>query len=372
MKILLVTDLYPIENENITHAISDFAQEWKQQGHEVEVIRPNFIFNTIIRGRKLKDEKLCLQNGIKILNLNYWTPFWFNIEKKLPDDFNLKNYDVLISHMPSGAIFGNKLLKKTKIKYICAVHASDIVVLTKLKYKIFRKSLVQAYNKADKIAARSPILKKKISKIIKNADDKTFVAYSGINTEISEPKPKQKDKLSICTTASLIKRKNIDILLKAVSKSGIDNFELTIMGEGKERKRLEKLAEKLKIAEKVKFTGKISNKEVIENLEKSDVFMLVSDNETFGLCYLEAMSRGNIVVAKKEDGIDGIIINNENGLLVNVDIKELAKCLNKINKMNSPERNRLQYNAQKTAKEMTISKAAKEYIQNITKDCQNL
>lgn len=369
MKILLVTDLYPIENENVTHAISDFAQEWKNQGHEVEVIRPNFIFNTIIRGRKIKDEKLYLQNGIKIWNVNYWTPFWFKVEKKLPDNFNLKNYDVLISHMPCGAILANKLLKKTKIKYVCAVHASDIVVLTKFKYEMFRKKLIEAYNKADKIAARSPILKEKISKIIKNADDKTFVAYSGINAEISEHKPKQQDKLRICTTASLIKRKNIDILLKAAAEADIDNFELTVMGEGKERKNLEKLAKRLKIAEKVKFTGKVINKEVIKNLKESDVFVLVSDNETFGLCYLEAMSAGNIVVAKKEDGIDGIIKDNENGFLVNADVKELAKCLNKINKMDLSERNRLQHNAQKTAKDMTISKAAKEYIQNITKAC---
>ena len=369
MKILLVTDLYPIENENVTHAISDFAQEWKNQGHEVEVIRPNFTVNTIIRGRKLKDEKLYQQNGIKIWNENYWTPFWFNIEKKLPNDFNLKNYDVLISHMPCGAIFANKILKKTKIKYVCAVHASDIVVLTKLKYKMFRNALVEAYNKADKIAARSPILKEKISKIIKNADDKTFVAYSGINAEISEPKQTKKDKLRICTTASLIKRKNVDILLNAAAEADIDNFELTVMGEGKERKKLEKLARKLKIAEKVKFTGKISNKEVFKNLKESDVFALVSDNETFGLCYLEAMSAGNIVVAKKEDGIDGIIKDNENGLLVNADIKELAKILNRISKMDLSEKNRLQHNAQKTAAEMTISKAAEEYIQNITKAC---
>lgn len=367
MKILLITDLYPLNNENVTHAISDFTQEWKKQGHEVEVIRPNFIFNTIIRGRRLKDEKLYLQNGIKIYNLNYWTPFWFNIEKKMEKDFNLKNYDIVISHMPCGAIFANKLLKKTKIKYVCAVHASDIVVLTNRKYKMFRKELIEAYNRADKIAARSPVLKKKINNIIKNTEDKTFIAYSGINADISSINKAEEDKIRICTTASLIKRKNIDILLNATAKSKISSFELTVMGDGKERKNLEKLAAKLKIAEKINFTGKISNEEVLRNLKKADVFVLVSNNETFGLCYLEAMSAGNIVVAKRDDGIDGIIKDNENGLLVNADVEELKECLNRINNMSSDEKKRLQTNAQATVAQMTVRKAAEEYIQNITK-----
>ena len=103
MKILLVTDLYPIGKENITKAVYDFVMEWHRQGHEVEVIRPNFKFNTKIRGRKIIKEKIYNENGIKIYNLNFTTPFWFNVRRKLPKNFSLNNYDVMLSHMPSGA-----------------------------------------------------------------------------------------------------------------------------------------------------------------------------------------------------------------------------------------------------------------------------
>ena len=91
MKILLVTDLYPINNENITKALFLFAIEWQKQGHSVEVIRPNFILNTLIRGRKISEEKIYYENGIKIYNLNFHTPFLFNVYNKLPDNFSLKN-----------------------------------------------------------------------------------------------------------------------------------------------------------------------------------------------------------------------------------------------------------------------------------------
>ena len=58
MKILFVTDLYPIGEEKIAKALFYFVQEWQNLGHKVEVIRANFITNTLIRGRKIIEEKI--------------------------------------------------------------------------------------------------------------------------------------------------------------------------------------------------------------------------------------------------------------------------------------------------------------------------
>ena len=220
MKILLVTDLYPIGEENITKALFYFVKEWQAQGHEIEVIRANFVANTILRGRKVIKQDIYYENGIKIYNLNYYTPFFFNVRNKLPKGFTLKNYDVIISHMPCGALMAKKLLKKEKIKYVCGVHASDITVLKSLKYFMFRKPIKQAYNIADKIAARSPVLQKKIEEIIPEIQEKTFVAYSGIEDCIIEDYPEKifnQQELHIITVASLIKRKNIDVIIKALA-----------------------------------------------------------------------------------------------------------------------------------------------------------
>ena len=56
----------------------------------------------------------------------------------------------------------------------------------------------------------------------------------------------------------------------------------------------------------------------------------MSDNETYGISYLEAMVTGNIVIAKKNDGIDGILQNGQNAFLINSDKYELKQCLDKI------------------------------------------
>ena len=364
MKILFVTDLYPIGEENIAKALFYFVQEWQKQGHEVEVIRSNFIFNTLLRGRKIIKEKIYYEHGTKIYNLNFHTPFWFNVYNKLPKDFSLKNYDVIISHMPCGAFMSNKLLKKDKIKYICGVHCSDIIVLKDFKYLFFKNSLKIAYKNADKIAARSPVLKNKIENIIPAAKNKTFIAFSGVDDELitnEQQKELDKTKIKISTVASLIKRKNIDVILKALSMASF-NFHLTIMGDGKERKNLEQLTKKLDIEEKITFTGNLKREEVIKKLKASDIFILLSNNETFGLSYLEAMATGNIVIAKENDGIDGIIKHEQNGFLIKATPIELKKYLEKIIAMDKEEIIQIQTNANQTIKNLTIKNAANNYI----------
>ena len=355
MKILFVTDLYPIGEEKIAKALFYFVQEWQKLGHEVDVIRANFIANTKLRGRKIIEEKLYEENGTKIYNLNFHTPFFFNVYNKLPKDFSLKNYDVMISHMPCGALMAQKLLRKEKIKYICSVHASDITILTDFKYLPFRNSLKEAYKLADKISARSPILKKKIEKIIPN--NKTFVAYSGTDIEPIE-KPLNK-KLTITTVASLIKRKNIDVIIRALNE--MPQIRLNIIGSGKEEKNLKKLVK----SSNIQFLGQLQRHLVIEELKKSDIFVLLSDNETFGLSYIEAMATGNVVICKKGDGIDGIIKDNENGFLINPNSEELKKCIDKITSMKEDEISKIKANSISTIKELTNKNAAENYLKNI-------
>ena len=368
MRILLVTDLYPIGNEDIAKTLYYFVQEWQKQGHSVDVIRANFVANTLLRGRKIIKQKIYYENGTTIYNLNYFLPFMFNVYNKLPKDFKLGNYDVIISHMPCGALMSMKLLKKEKIKYICAVHASDIVVLKSLKYIMFRKKLKSAYKDADKIAARSPVLQAKIEEIIPETSDKTFVAYSGIDDfyikESNFEKNFNTSEMHLATVAQLIKRKNVDIIIQALSLINF-KFHLNIIGEGNERRYLEKLVKKLGLSNKVSFNGKLSRKEVIQELQKSDIYILLSKNETFGLSYLEAMSAGNIVIAKKNDGIDGILQNGQNAFLINADKYELKQCLEKINSLKETEIEIIRKRSLDTIKELSSSKAAENYLRNI-------
>lgn len=367
MKILFITDLYPINNESVSKALVYFVQDWKNLGHDVEVIRPNFIFNSKIRGRNIIKEKIYFEDNIKIYNLNFHTPFWFNVRKKLPIDFSLKNYDIMISHMPSGALMAQRLLEKENIKYICSVHASDIIVLKNFKYSLyFRRKLLQSYLLADKISARSPVLQKKIEQIIPQIQDKTFVAYSGLDETFfvnDNYKGFNYEKLHFVTVSSLIKRKNIDVIIKTLSKIRY-NFKFTIIGDGREYNHLIKLTKKYNLLDKIRFTGRLSRYEVSKNLRNKDIFVLLSDNETFGLVYLEAMEAGNIIIAKQNEGIDGILKDGHNAFLINGNCDDLLKCIEKIINLKEAELIKIRNNAIETAKNMNRIKAAENYLQN--------
>ena len=72
MKILFITDLYPIlDDKTIPKIVEDFAISFKKRGYDVFVIRPNFLFNLFLRGHKYVPECEITRNGIRIYNKRY-------------------------------------------------------------------------------------------------------------------------------------------------------------------------------------------------------------------------------------------------------------------------------------------------------------
>lgn len=354
MKILFVTDLYPVfEEEKYTpKTLFDFVKNWQNAGHQVEVVKPNFILNSFLRHKPFyKTAKYG-----NVFNVNYFTPFLFDVTKKLPKF----DYDVIVAHMPSGIIFSEKL----KGKKICAVHNSDIEVLTNPIYSVyFKPQMEKAYKNACAVACRSRVLKEKFLSLYPQYENKTFLCESGIDFEpVFSEKTLRKN---ILTCANLIKRKNIDKLIRAVNE--LPNLRLTVIGDGKEFNHLKKIA-----GENVVFTGYLEHKKVIEKMKKADVFVLPGVNETFGMVYLEAMASGCITVGVQNDGIDGIIKNGENGFLINktknkVSSEDIKSVLSKITELEEKEVKTILQNCYNTAISYQSANCAENYIENIFK-----
>lgn len=363
MKILFITDLYPIKSGEKTTSVAlhNFVIEWFKLGHKVDVIKPNFILNSFLRGKPFYKTEYYKYEGVKIFNVNYFTPFWFDILNKLPQ-VNYSEYDVIVAHMPSGIIFANKLAKIISKPLICGVHISDIEVLTNPLYRFYFKSqMIEAYENAKKIACRSEVLQKKFGKILPELTEKTFVAASGINIKTEKKQIFCVDSvpIKVLTCANLIKRKNIDKLILAMD--GLKDFELTVIGDGKEIKRLKNIRDS--IDGNVKFTGRLPQDNVLEEMSKSDIFILPSVNESFGMVYLEAMASGCITVCSENDGIDGIIKDNENGFLTKPSVEGIKCTLLKIK--NSNNKRKIIENSNKTLNEYSNESCAQFYLKNI-------
>ncbi len=354
MKILMITDLYPVKEDevNTPKTLYNFVKSWELQGHKVDVIKPNFLLNSFIR------RKPFYKTGWygNVYNVNYFTPFWFNIKNKLKG-IDIDGYDRVFAHMPSGEIFALHL----GIDFTAGVHASDFDVLTKPLYRFyFKKELEKAHKKAAGIACRSIVLKNRFIKEYPMYISKTFTALSGVDMEpvttTIKQKPRYMDGIKsdfkrVLTCANLIKRKNVDKVIEACKN--IDGVQLTVIGDGAEKQKL------MRMSADVVFLGHLSHDRVLERMRASDIFVLPSVHETFGLVYIEAMSCGCVTVCTKGDGIDGIIEDGVNGFVCGVD--ELETKLREIIKR--PDLKEIAKRAVETAEKYTNETCAQNYLE---------
>jgi len=117
----------------------------------------------------------------------------------------------------------------------------------------------------------------------------------------------------------LIKRKNVDKIIKAIYYLRQKNFDvgLLIVGQGPEFKNLYKLTWKMKLTNYVKFLGWIPFHRLANYYLAADVFVFPAENEPWGLVINEALEAGIPIVTTKSIGSEELIANNINGVLLN-------------------------------------------------------
>ncbi len=192
-------------------------------------------------------------------------------------------------------------------------------------------------------------------------DARTFMCYGGAPNDVSGyyAGEKHNDVFSVVYAGMLIPLKNVDITLQSLAAlKDTCEFRFDIYGEGEEEQNLKHLARILGIVERVVFHGKVPRDEVLAAMGKADCFAMVSSPETFGLTYLEAMACGCYTIGSKGEGIDGVLVDGENGKLVTPgSVEELAAALELYFK--APDKVRdMQKRAVETAGSLTEEKVA--------------
>lgn len=207
--------------------------------------------------------------------------------------------------------------------------------------------------------------------------NKTFVCYSGTKPTYLETATKSDKNF---TNNSLTKFLYVgQFTYNKCVKSNVEalnicypqkDFHFTCIGSG--GTALEEIKEFINnenLNDKISFTGQIDRDEIIKYYDENQCFIMISKSEAFGLVYLEAMARGCICVGTRGQGIDGVIIDGENGFLCNGgDSKELAQIINHINSLSGEEKQRISENARHTAEELSDYNVAKMYIENVMKN----
>jgi glycosyltransferase involved in cell wall biosynthesis len=157
--------------------------------------------------------------------------------------------------------------------------------------------------------------------------EKIYLVYNGIDTQRFSPDPSMRsrlvhdfsirsDELIVSTLTYLNPHKNVDVLLEACAKLANRDVpvRLFVIGDGQMRRELEALGNKLGITDRIQWLGHIVDPVPI--LQASDVFVMASVGEGFGLAIAEAMACGAAAIATQSGALTEIAEHGRAALLL--------------------------------------------------------
>lgn len=242
--------------------------------------------------------------------------------------------DIIHSHfdIPPMPLAGARYAKKHHMPFILTYHGDWIDDFGSFGRRISVKSanaflVNKILSSADIIISPSKRYLEE-SKFLSRYKERTRIIPNGICTsdfDIPLSKEECRAKLSLSTNnnillfcGSLLPHKGPHILIKAMTKviKKFKNTELLVVGQGEMKKDLILLAKKLDLIPNIRFIGSINNT-FIKSLyfKSSDILILPSLYEVFGIVNLEAMASQLPIIASNVGGIPDIVNDGQNGIL---------------------------------------------------------
>lgn len=299
------------------------------------------------------------------LVLNLLTRISFNRKRRIMQDqydllFRKNKPDLIHAHtLFSDGSLADFYYKEQGIPFVVAVRSTDLEYF--LKYKPWLKEYgKQIVENAKYIVFISPSLKRKFQEIYGDAfEDKSLIIPNGIHPSFfADNKFNRKHPhtpLELLYVGSFLKRKNVPALIKLVKDYPA---RLTIVGKGGHEEK--KVLQMLRNTDKVNYLGHINDhSRLIEIYRNSDVFIMTSKGETFGLVYIEAMSQGLPIIYSLNTGIDGFFEQGSVGYGVSPgSVSEMKSGLDKI----LSNYQKISDNCTIKAKELNWTNIAERYI----------
>jgi glycosyltransferase involved in cell wall biosynthesis len=236
-----------------------------------------------------------------------------------------KNYDIIHANWSLSA-FSTWLSRPIHRKpYIVTVHGSD--VFKGISIPVVSTLTRICLNSANHVIAVSTELRDALLALgVKPG--KISIISNAVN--LSSFHPSDEKKLNIILfVGNLTESKGIEYLIEAMPTvlQRIKNYRLTIIGDGPQRRKLEKLAQTLGIQEYIDFIGSQPQTVVSEWMQKSKIFVLPSIYEGFGIVLLEALASGLPVVGTQVGGIKDIITPEVGALVPPASPESLANAI---------------------------------------------
>ena len=257
-----------------------------------------------------------------------YQPYELALTSKMVDVVMHEKLDLLHVHYAiphaSAAYFAKQILKSKGIytPFITTLHGTDITLVG--KDPSYEPVITFSINESDAVTVVSESLKKDTYEHFDITNDIQVIPnfirtenYHNTNFTCKKIEFAPNNERIITHVSNFRKVKRVQDVLYAFKKiNDAIPSKLLLVGDGPERQNLEQLCRELEICEHVKMLGKVQN--VAEVLVMSDLFILPSETESFGLAALEAMAAKTPVISSNTGGLPEVNVHGVTGFLSDV------------------------------------------------------
>jgi N-acetyl-alpha-D-glucosaminyl L-malate synthase BshA len=311
---------------------TELGLELSKRGHEIHFIT----YSQPVRLELLSNNVHFHEVNVPDYPLFHYQPYELALSSKLVDMVKLHKIDVLHVHYAIPHAYAAYMAKKMlheegiNVPIVTTLHGTDITLVG--SHPFYKSAVAFSINKSDAVTSVSQSLKDDTLrlfnitneiKVIPNFID--LAKYTNHFTDCQRALMATDNEKIITHISNFRPVKRIQDIIKVFYEIQKEiPAKLMMVGEGPEKEPAELLCERLGIEDKVVFFGK--SHEIDKILCFSDLFLLPSETESFGLAALEAMASGVPVISSNTGGIPEVNKQGVSGFLSNVgDIDDMAK-----------------------------------------------
>lgn len=303
-----------------------------EKGHEVHFIT----YKQPVRLELLSKNIHFHEVTVPVYPLFHYQPYELALSSKLVDMVKLHKIEVLHVHYAIPHAYAGYMAKKMLaeenifIPMVTTLHGTDITLVG--NHPFYKPAVTFSINNSDVVTSVSQSLKDDTLRLFDIKNEIYVVPnFIDIPKKINSITNCQRDLMAakheriITHVSNLRKVKRVHDVIEIFDRiqKNIPS-KLIMVGEGPERESCERLCEEKGISEKVVFLG--NSNEVDKILCFSDLFLLPSEKESFGLAALEAMSCGVPVISSDTGGLPEVNIQGVSGYLSEVgNVAEMAE-----------------------------------------------
>lgn len=320
MRIALFTDTFEDGYGGATVYVRNLANYLQNQGHHVKI----FVWES--QNLTEEDRKICATfpniNVVKSVR----GKAGFSTLKILKE---VKEFSPDLIHNHSQYSMGLQAIivsKKMDIPIINHYHMYLEGVINHFPYifqktpdltnTIIKKESKAFFTQSDLVITPTKIMREHLKKIGVRSEIVNVPFGIDLN-KFKEEKKHRPEKFTLLYVGRLNKEKNIEDLIHIFAKFAKDkDVVLKIIGDGVEKEKLEMLSKTLEVEEKIQFLGWVRREDLSEEYNSANMFVTLSEMETFGIVILEAMACGLPILGANALAIPELVRDAENGFLV--------------------------------------------------------